>query len=300
MSATLVDKRSSEKRRVLPLPFAVAISLGLLLTACSSDGNLATPTSSPTSEPTVSASPSRLNVIPTVAPPTESPPSLTLSPTPEPTAPPSLRPTRTPDATAEAQRLRQNATKLMEGLLGVDTLRLIPVIGSSGNSAFVPVLLDLLDLSFQPFVGAWTRSALTELLVELEGDTEENRNPHSWSWWVEWLGNHPEIEAPDGYAAWKGRVLSLIDYNMGVFFYDGIKSRIRIEEIVWGGVAKDGIPDLRNSPTLTATEATYLLPTDRVFGVSVNGKHRAYPLRILNPHEMANDVLGGVPIVLAN
>ena len=188
----------------------------------------------------------------------------------------------------------------MEGLLGADTLRLIPVIGSSGNSALIPVLLDLLDLSYQPFVGTWTRSALTELLVELEGDSEETRKPHSWSWWVEWLGNHPEIEAPDGYAAWKGRVLSLIDFNMGVFFYDDIKSRIRIEEIVWGGVAKDGIPDLRNPSILTATEATYLLPTDRVFGVSINGEQRAYPLRILNPHEMANDVLGGVPIVLAN
>ena len=40
-------------------------------------------------------------------------------------------------------------------------------------------------------------------------------------------------------------------------------------------------------------------PTDRVFGISINGEHRAYPLRILNPHEMANDVLGGEPIALA-
>jgi hypothetical protein len=31
----------------------------------------------------------------------------------------------------------------------------------------------------------------------------------------------------------------------------------------------------------------------------INEEHRAYPLRILNPHEMANDVLGGVPFALA-
>ena len=40
-------------------------------------------------------------------------------------------------------------------------------------------------------------------------------------------------------------------------------------------------------------------PDDRVFGVSINGEHRAYPLRIVNAHEMANDWLGGEPIALA-
>ena len=39
-------------------------------------------------------------------------------------------------------------------------------------------------------------------------------------------------------------------------------------------------------------------PTDRVFGISINGEHRAYPRWILTPHEMANDVLGGEPIAL--
>jgi hypothetical protein len=68
---------------------------------------------------------------------------------------------------------------------------------------------------------------------------------------------------------------------------------------VWGGVRKDGIPDLTNPPVVPAARATYLEPSDRVFGVSINGAHRAYPLRILNRHEMANDVVGGVPFALA-
>ena len=46
-------------------------------------------------------------------------------------------------------------------------------------------------------------------------------------------------------------------------------------------------------------EAAYLLPDDRVFGVSINGQHRAYPLRIMNRHKMANDVISGVPFALA-
>lgn len=62
---------------------------------------------------------------------------------------------------------------------------------------------------------------------------------------------------------------------------------------------KDGIPDLTNPPVVSAGKATYLEPLDRVFGVSLGGEHRAYPLRILNAHEMANDVVGGVPFALA-
>ena len=101
------------------------------------------------------------------------------------------------------------------------------------------------------------------------------------------------------YAGWKGQIYSIIDPGLGGFLYDGVKSDIRIEEIVWGGVAKDGIPDLIDPPVISASEAEYLLPDDRVFGVSINGEHRAYPLRILNPHEMANDIVGGVPFALA-
>ena len=69
--------------------------------------------------------------------------------------------------------------------------------------------------------------------------------------------------------------------------------------MVWGGVAKDGIPDLIDLPVVSANQADYLLHGDRVFGVSINGQHRAYPLRSMNRHEMANDVLAGVPFALA-
>ena len=68
---------------------------------------------------------------------------------------------------------------------------------------------------------------------------------------------------------------------------------------MWGGVAIDGIPALDNATMVPGAEADYLEPSEPVFGVSINGDHRAYPLRILDWHEMANDVVGGVPISLA-
>jgi hypothetical protein len=72
-----------------------------------------------------------------------------------------------------------------------------------------------------------------------------------------------------------------------------------VEEVVWGGVPFEGIPALERSPVIPASEATYLGPDDPVFGIVLGGEARAYPLRILDWHEMANDVLGGVPFSLA-
>lgn len=46
-------------------------------------------------------------------------------------------------------------------------------------------------------------------------------------------------------------------------------------------------------------EADYLVPTERVFGVSLNGDSRAYPARFLDWHEMFNDIVGGEPVSLA-
>ena len=64
-------------------------------------------------------------------------------------------------------------------------------------------------------------------------------------------------------------------------------------------MSKDGISELIDPPVIPVGEAAYLLPDDRVFDVSINGQHQAYPLRIMNRHEMANDVIAGVPFALA-
>ena len=123
----------------------------------------------------------------------------------------------------------------------------------------------------------------------------------AWPDWMEWLGERSsEYPPPDGYAAWKANLFSQIDPRFKEFLApsEGL-THVDLTQVVWGGVRPDGIPDLQNAPAVAADEAEYLLPEDRVFGVSINGENRAYPLRILNPHEMANDVVGGEPIALA-
>ncbi len=50
--------------------------------------------------------------------------------------------------------------------------------------------------------------------------------------------------------------------------------------------------------TAAKVDSRDLAPTEPVFGVIINGKARAYPLRILTWHEIVNDELAGVPITV--
>jgi len=66
-----------------------------------------------------------------------------------------------------------------------------------------------------------------------------------------------------------------------------------------GGPAKDGIPALTNPRFVAAGEATYLRPEDRIIGlVAASRESRAYPLKILNYHEIVNDQFGGVAVAV--
>ena len=118
--------------------------------------------------------------------------------------------------------------------------------------------------------------------------------------WREFVGAREEEYAPPSdYGRWKVNGLSVIDPEMAALLEPGISSsRVNLTEVVWGGVRVDGIPPLEHPPHILPEEAAYLLPDDRVFGVSINGEHRAYPLRVMNAHELANDTLGGEPISL--
>jgi hypothetical protein len=122
-----------------------------------------------------------------------------------------------------------------------------------------------------------------------------------WAEWMLWQEAHPEIEPFDGFTVLKSDLLARIDPGFRDFVYDGMALDIRLEEIVWGGVraGEGGIPPLNHPKQIAAEQADYLEPADLVFGISINGDARAYPLRIMNWHEMFNDTVGGVDLALA-
>jgi hypothetical protein len=169
---------------------------------------------------------------------------------------------------------------------GVDA-DLVKALAAAGRREFVPVLVEL--LRFREGHTPEVIAALHTLSGQAFGD--------DWLQWVEWLGRH-NIVPPAGFDAWKSALLALIDPHFQDFLYTEVPSRIQLAEVVWGGVRKDGIPALVNPPFIAASEATYLSDQELVFGLAIHGDARAYPHRILDWHEMANDVVGGVPIAL--
>jgi hypothetical protein len=171
----------------------------------------------------------------------------------------------------------------------VETLSALDWLRRRGNTDAVPALIQYRRFSqgFAPQVDA--------VLRELTGEAA----PASWHDWMLWQEDHPEIVPFPGFDRFKAEVVRLIDPNFELFLHTGVAHEIRLEEIAWGGVRKDGIPALTNPALIGADAADYLKDDDLVFGVEINGDARAYPLRIMNWHEMFNDVVGGVPVSLA-
>lgn len=64
------------------------------------------------------------------------------------------------------------------------------------------------------------------------------------------------------------------------------------DEVLSGGVSKDGIPALTDPTFVSAEKATFMQPADRIGGVIIEGEPRAYPLKTLDLHEVVNDRIG--------
>lgn len=75
-------------------------------------------------------------------------------------------------------------------------------------------------------------------------------------------------------------------------------SSIPDAEILAGGPPRDGIPALSQPHTIAADAATWL-DDEMVIGVVHAGKARAYPIAILVWHELVNDTLGGLPLLVS-
>lgn len=91
-------------------------------------------------------------------------------------------------------------------------------------------------------------------------------------------------------------MLPLQAFGMNGFQLDN--SSIPINKIHHGGPPRDGIPSLDQPRFLTAPRAAYLKPDDRVLGVVHKGEARAYPIRILDWHEIVNDRIKGDAVIV--
>ena len=82
---------------------------------------------------------------------------------------------------------------------------------------------------------------------------------------------------------------------------DFAKTSVEYREILSGGPPKDGIPAI-DSPVFSLVEDVAekwnMGAKEPVIAVEIGGELKAYPLRVLMWHEIANDVIGGVPVAV--
>lgn len=74
--------------------------------------------------------------------------------------------------------------------------------------------------------------------------------------------------------------------------FDLTGSLVPYDDILSGGPPRDGIPSIDRPRFLPADKADYLKSQDRVLGIMRNGIAKAYPIRILDWHEIVNDRFG--------
>jgi len=81
------------------------------------------------------------------------------------------------------------------------------------------------------------------------------------------------------------------------FNLDG--SLVPVDAIEHGGPARDGIPSIDKPQFIKARQADFLNDDDRILAIDYQGVQRAYPIRILNWHEIVNDRIKGQSVVVS-
>ena len=177
--------------------------------------------------------------------------------------------------------------KDFQALLDTDeaaTAAALQRIGKGWRDAYAGMLLE----AFWFTRSRTSRTGIANLLERASGRPfdEDPSRWYEWLWSIE-AGEHPE------YAEFKAGLYEQIDPRFREYFDKRPKAIVRLDEIRWGGVRRDGIPPLKNPKMIAAKDADYLQDDNIVFGVAIDGDVRAYPKRILAWHEMFKDRIAG-------
>lgn len=75
--------------------------------------------------------------------------------------------------------------------------------------------------------------------------------------------------------------------------FDLSNATIPVQQIMHGGPPKDGIPAISSPKFVNVEQTDHVSANDRIVGIIIEGVARAYPISILNWHEIVNDEING-------
>jgi len=222
------------------------------------------------------------------------------SPDDEPTAAPTTTTVVTAVDAATNRQILVQANDVLVSPTNGSVVALAVAMGESGDPAWVPYLIDMLRM----YGVGGVVEPIAASLASLTGEPVSDDVRLIYATYGRWL--HAEEPIPydppgsdQGYIAWKSLLYSQADVEFAKLIFQ-IDDPILASQIQWGGVRRGGIPELNAPITVSVAEADWMTDDELTFGAVVNGEVRAYPHRILDHHEMANDTLGGEPVALAN
>jgi len=215
-----------------------------------------------------------------------------------------------PESAVSPSTTEHDSTHIQPELTNVSTI----VLASNQEVVFVPIdqfmiippnsdpvrinlaaIDEAWSLSYAPFLiesmRFMPRRSQNEVITFLENKTNQ-RFGLNFDLWFQWIWKQDFKPHPD-IAKLKSKLYSQFDPRFPEYFSNTDGATIRLDEIRWGGVRRDGIPPLKNPQMISAARANYLSDSDVVFGVDINGDSRCYPKRILAWHEMFKDTIGG-------
>jgi hypothetical protein len=115
-----------------------------------------------------------------------------------------------------------------------------------------------------------------------------------------WLQFGPEGQAERAQLRGDGTHAASYEFDL-----TKLAPRVEASQIVAAGAHRDEIPVLTDPGHISIQENTgltgydkYVLPTDRVIGVEVGGHARAYPIQVMQVHQVANDVFANTSVVV--
>ena len=263
----------SLRNRIALLP-ALAAAVAILAAACGGASVEPGAESTATEEPTATAE---------------------AAPSPSPTA--AAAPTPSPTATPELFAYDPNLNMFLI-LSSIDhppeySLAALQRAEEEGDTSQVPVILE---------AALFFSRQLAEFSMEIVGALTGQNFGLDLKMWREWLGPRlDDYTPPSDYAPLEGQPAEPDRPGDGRAHGGGhrgwLQGKPHRNRVGWRRGGRHPAPGGSVAREARAGES-YLEPDDRVFGVSINGEHRAYPLRVLNAHELANDELGGEPISL--
>ncbi len=163
-------------------------------------------------------------------------------------------------------------------------------MGDTGDIRWAPWILDLHRLAQSTITDRNAIEALGEL-SGLEAGRNRGEDFQIYGTWAQSL----QIDPGAGYREWKLGLYGIIDDEFAELLAT-VPSDQLLSEIHWGGVTRGGIPELNDPARLPVSEAEWMVPEELVLGVEFDDSAVAYPVRILGHHELANDIIDGVPV----